>query len=92
MVLLYQMIFYYLNVAIMLKALKCLNERQEEELPMSTSEIRPISPSKTVSIRTMVISCLDCFLETLKCWVAVQLDQSYLMGIRYLFSLGWPPF
>ena len=42
MVLLYQMIFYYLNVAIMLKALKCLNERQEEELPMSTSEIRPI--------------------------------------------------
>ena len=42
MALLYQMIFYYLNVAIMSKALKCLNERQEEELPMSTSEIRSI--------------------------------------------------
>ena len=30
--------------------------------------------------------------ETLKYWVGVQRGQSYLMGRRYLFSLGWPPF
>ena len=32
------------------------------------------------------------FPETLKYWVGVQWDQSYLMGRRYLFSLGWQPF
>ena len=30
--------------------------------------------------------------ETLKYWVGVQRGQSYLMGRRCLFSLGWPPF
>ena len=28
----------------------------------------------------------------LKYWVGVQRGQSYLMGRRCLFSLGWPPF
>ena len=28
----------------------------------------------------------------LKYWVGVQRSQSYLMGRRCLFSLGWPPF
>ena len=32
------------------------------------------------------------FPETLKYWVAVQRGQSYLMGRRWLFSLGWQPF
>ena len=31
-------------------------------------------------------------LKTLKYWVGVQRGQSYLMGRRCLFSLGWPPF
>ena len=30
--------------------------------------------------------------KTLKYWVGVQLGQSYLMGRRCLFSLGWPLF
>ena len=30
--------------------------------------------------------------KTLKYWVGVQQGQSYLMGRRCLFSLGWPPF
>ena len=30
--------------------------------------------------------------ETLKYWVGVQQKQSYLIGRRYLFSHGWPPF
>ena len=30
--------------------------------------------------------------KTLKCWTGVQRSQSYLMGRRCLFSLGWPPF
>ena len=30
--------------------------------------------------------------ETLKYWVGVQWAQSYLMGRRCLFSLGWPSF
>ena len=30
--------------------------------------------------------------ETLKYWVGVQQGQSYLMGRRCLFSLGWQPF
>ena len=30
--------------------------------------------------------------DTLKYWVGVQRGQSYLMGRRCLFSLGWPPF
>ena len=30
--------------------------------------------------------------ETLKYWVGVQRGQSYLMGRRCLFSLGWQPF
>ena len=30
--------------------------------------------------------------ETLKYWVGVQRGQSYLVGRRCLFSLGWPPF
>ena len=29
--------------------------------------------------------------ETLKYWVGVQRGQSYLMGRRCLFSLGWQP-
>ena len=29
--------------------------------------------------------------ETLKYQVGVQRDQSYLMGRRYLLSLGWLP-
>ena len=29
---------------------------------------------------------------TLKYWVGVQRGQSYLMGRRCLFNLGWPPF
>ena len=28
--------------------------------------------------------------ETLKYWFGVQWSQSYLMGRRSLFSLGWP--
>ena len=28
----------------------------------------------------------------LKYWVGVQRGQSYLMGSRCIFSLGWPPF
>ena len=31
-------------------------------------------------------------LRHLKYWVGVQRGQSYLMGRRCLFSLGWPPF
>ena len=31
-------------------------------------------------------------IETLKYWVGVQQGQSYLMGRRCLFRLGWPPF
>ena len=30
--------------------------------------------------------------KTLKYWVGVQRGQSFLMGTRCLFSLGWPPF
>ena len=30
--------------------------------------------------------------EILKYWVGVQRGQSYLMGRRCLFNLGWPPF
>ena len=30
--------------------------------------------------------------EILKYWVGAQQGQSYLMGRRCLFSLGWPPF
>ena len=30
--------------------------------------------------------------ETMKYWVGVQRGQSYLMGRRCLFSLGWQPF
>ena len=30
--------------------------------------------------------------KTLKYWVGVQWGQSYLMGRRCLFSLGWQPF
>ena len=30
--------------------------------------------------------------ETLKYWIGVQWDQSYLMGRSCLFSFGWPPF
>ena len=30
--------------------------------------------------------------ETMKYWVGVQWGQSYLMGRRCLFSLGWQPF
>ena len=30
--------------------------------------------------------------KTLKYWVGFQWGQSYLMGRRCLFSLGWPPF
>ena len=30
--------------------------------------------------------------KTLKYWVGVQGGQSYLMGRRCLFSLGWPTF
>ena len=30
--------------------------------------------------------------KILKYWVGVQLGQSYLMGRRCLFNLGWPPF
>ena len=30
--------------------------------------------------------------KTLKYWVGAQRGQSYLMGRRCLFSLGWPPF
>ena len=30
--------------------------------------------------------------KTLKYWIGVQQGQSYLMGRRCLFSLGWPPF
>ena len=33
-----------------------------------------------------------CLPETLKYWVGVQQDQSYLMERRCLISLGWPPF
>ena len=29
--------------------------------------------------------------ETLKYWFGVQWGQSYLIGRRCLFSLGWPP-
>ena len=32
------------------------------------------------------------FSKTLKYWVGVQQGQSYLMGRRCLFSLGWPSF
>ena len=35
---------------------------------------------------------LEIFPETLKYWVGVQRGQSYLMGRRCLFSLGWPLF
>ena len=37
-------------------------------------------------------SVAEIFPETLKYWVGVQRDQSYLMGRRCLFSLGWSPF
>ena len=30
--------------------------------------------------------------KTLKSWFDVQRGQSYIMGRRCLFSLGWPPF
>ena len=30
--------------------------------------------------------------KTLKYWVGVQQEHSYLMGRRCLLSLGWPPF
>ena len=30
--------------------------------------------------------------ETLKYWAGVQRGQSYLMGRRCLFNLGWQPF
>ena len=30
--------------------------------------------------------------QTLKYWVGVQWDQSYLIGRRCFFKLGWPPF
>ena len=30
--------------------------------------------------------------ETLKYWIGVQWGHSYLMGRRFLFSLGWQPF
>ena len=41
-----------------------------------------------------IIYCLSCKKDArhLKYWVGVQRGQSYLMGRRCLFSLGWPPF
>ena len=39
-----------------------------------------------------VIAATTCVPETLKYWVGVQWGQSYLMGRRCLFSLGWPHF
>ena len=35
---------------------------------------------------------VDQTLRTLKYWFSVQQVQSYLMGRRCLFGLGWPPF
>ena len=34
----------------------------------------------------------DIFSLTVKYWIGVQRDQSYLMGRRCLFSLGWQSF
>ena len=44
---------------------------------------------KIISIKIISISYPP---KTLKYWVDVQRGQSYLMGRRILFSLGWPPF
>ena len=44
-----------------------------------------------VCCRLLFGSSNVCF-YTLKYWVGVQPGQSYLMGRRCLFSLGWPPF
>ena len=42
--------------------------------------------------KTFIITSVETYVsETSKYWVGVQQGQSYLMGRRYLFSLGWPP-
>ena len=38
------------------------------------------------------VTCITFTSETLKYWVGVQWWHSYLIRIRCLFSLGWPPF
>ena len=43
-------------------------------------------------LQTLVFVLVFVIPETLKYWVGVQWGQSYLMGRRCLFSLGWPPF
>ena len=44
-------------------------------------------------VKTFVINfCYKLSPETLKYWVGVQWGHSYLMGRRFLFSLGWQPF
>ena len=49
----------------------------------------PIFPSKHLNLRSRSEEIPP---ETMKYWVGVQRGQSYLMGRRCLFSLGWQPF
>ena len=57
----------------------------------------PIAPSlsSTPPIATSTLpgaAKMESTPKTMKYWVGVQWGQSYLMGRRCLFSLGWQPF
>ena len=68
--------------------LKILTPKQIlKRLPIALAQISASNNSESLLNEIMQI-----IPETLKYWVGVQQGQSYLMGRRCLFNLGWPPF
>ena len=58
----------------------------------SLSSTPPIATSTLPGAAKMESTPTESTPETMKYWVGVQRGQSYLMGRRCLFSLGWQPF
>ena len=81
-------------IEIELHDMKNANMRSiEEALNLRSSSIESlvllIQDHFSSFIESEVIAATTCWPETLKYWVGVQQGQSYLMGRRCLFTLGW---
>ena len=77
------------EVAIVMEIPEVIERGTKDKLPA----IRNVPKKKLLEETAKVDNVLSKFIpETLKYWVGVQRGQSYLIGGRCLFSLGWQPF
>ena len=64
----------------------------QNQLPVDTNEVAMPEKLEKWKYLEPILGEITARPETMKYWVGVQRGQSYLMGRRCLFSLGWQPF